>query len=421
VIQSKLYRFYILIPTIGCFFAAVISPLLQLNASDDGLHDPHRIENVVFWPLLTVLCIFLTKYFRTPGRSHFSYSLAWLTGYLLLAGASIYWAFSSELSLRRYVQQLMIVFCMISPILTTEETGTVINDLFRCFAIVALINLLSLGIRPFSILGHPGIYSGKNHFGLVAALAFILAFHEACGRGVLRRVRGIAVATVSLILLVASGSKTSLGLAFIAPFLGGFVIALAMFLQASPAGIIAYLCALVGVLMVVTADYFGFGLDDMLSFMFGDPTFTGRTIIWAFASDMIQRRPFLGWGYQSFWLVGSEGPSVREAPSFVTFMADAHNGYLDTVLQTGLIGLMLLSAMVVSTIHATGKLATHHLRRAWLILSLVLLTVLHNGMESTFVRGFDILWLMFLILSASAGIAVRASGGKAASRRFGLA
>jgi exopolysaccharide production protein ExoQ len=36
-----------------------------------------------------------------------------------------------------------------------------------------------------------------------------------------------------------------------------------------------------------------------------------------------------------------------------------------------------------------------------------LFTVLHNGLESTFVRSFDILWLVFLITCADVGIAGR--------------
>jgi exopolysaccharide production protein ExoQ len=83
--------------------------------------------------------------------------------------------------------------------------------------------------------------------------------------------------------------------------------------------------------------------------LFGDPTFTGRTSIWAFALDMIERRPLLGWGYQSYWLVGPDAPSVLEAPGWVAEMPNAHNGYLDTILETGLLGLAVLTTFIIAT------------------------------------------------------------------------
>ena len=47
------------------------------------------------------------------------------------------------------------------------------------------------------------------------------------------------------------------------------------------------------------------------------------------------RRPLLGWGYQSFWLVGPDAPSIVEAPGWVKMMPNAHNGYYDTMLEIG--------------------------------------------------------------------------------------
>src|SRR5262249_14473812 len=41
-------------------------------------------------------------------------------------------------------------------------------------------------------------------------------------------------------------------------------------------------------------------------------TFTGRTLVWDFAVYEIRRSPLLGWGYQSFWLVGPDARSIVE-------------------------------------------------------------------------------------------------------------
>jgi exopolysaccharide production protein ExoQ len=408
-LTSKLHRFYVLIPTIGCFFAVVVSPAMLLGLPDEAAQDPARVENRIFWFSLTALCLALSAQFRPVTRLYLPRNLIWLTLYLVLAGLSISWAIAIDASFRRYVQQVMVVVCVVLPIILTRQREIVINDLFVCFALAACINLPFLAISPGTEFGHPGMYTNKNLLGLVAALAFIFALHETCRKGFARRVRGGAVLGIAMLLLLASESKTSLGLALLAPSLAGFVIATALLLGISPFSFIGYFCALSAALLVVFSDMFSFGRDDALTLLFGDPTLTGRTTIWAFASDMIERRPLLGWGYQSFWLVGPEAPSVREAPGFVALMPHAHNGYLDTVLQTGFVGLALLGLMIFSSTHAVGRLVNEQPRRAWLALSLLLFTVLYNGLESTFVRSFDISWLVFLIVCADVGIAGRVS------------
>jgi exopolysaccharide production protein ExoQ len=138
-----------------------------------------------------------------------------------------------------------------------------------------------------------------------------------------------------------------------------------------------------------------------LSFMlYGDSTFTGRTIIWDFAQLKIASRPLLGWGYQSFWLVGPDAPSIVDAPGWVKMMPNAHNGYYDTTLEMGYIGYTLLVIFIIATLHAIGRVADRDPARAWLVLSLALYIILWNYLESLWMRGFEFLWVVFLILAA---------------------
>ena len=110
--------------------------------------------------------------------------------------------------------------------------------------------------------------------------------------------------------------------------------------------------------------------------LYGDSTFTGRTIIWDFAKYEIERRPLLGWGYQSFWLVGPDAPSVVEAPGWVKIMPNAHNGYYDTMLEMGYVGYTLLVTFIIATFHAVGRMVDRDPARAWLVLSLALYVII---------------------------------------------
>ena len=134
--------------------------------------------------------------------------------------------------------------------------------------------------------------------------------------------------------------------------------------------------------------------------LYGDSSFTGRQIIWDFANYEIARRPLLGWGYQSFWLVGPDAPSIVDAPGWIKEMPSAHNGYLDTMLEMGYIGLALLVIFIIATLHVIGRAADRDPARAWSVLSLALFIMIYNGLESTWMRGFEFEWLVFLILAA---------------------
>ena len=154
---------------------------------------------------------------------------------------------------------------------------------------------------------------------------------------------------------------------------------------------------------VVLCSIVPFNIMDRVAYiLYGDSTLTGRTIIWAFAQYEIGRRPIAGWGYQSFWLVPGS-PTVTDAPGWVKMMPNAHNGYYDTMLETGYVGLALLLAFIVATLHGIGRLANQDPTRARTVLSLALFVICYNYFETLWLRGFEFLWLVFLILAADVG------------------
>ena len=159
----------------------------------------------------------------------------------------------------------------------------------------------------------------------------------------------------------------------------------------------------VGVLSYgIFAKITGFTMNRLSYMLYGDSSCTGRQIIWDFANFEIARRPLLGWGYQSFWLVGPSGPSIVDGPGWVKTMPNAHNGYYDTILELGYIGFALLLAFITATLHSVGRVADRDARRGWVLLSLALFIMIYNGLESTWMRGFEFMWVVFLIIAAEA-------------------
>jgi O-antigen ligase len=75
--------------------------------------------------------------------------------------------------------------------------------------------------------------------------------------------------------------------------------------------------------------------------LMSDPTFTGRNDIWEFTLDHIAQRPIFGFGYQAFWGTSDLVNSWTWLESWGYRASDAHNGFLNIAVTTGLVGLAL--------------------------------------------------------------------------------
>ena len=391
---------------LACAYALVISPILLFFTSTPdsvaGVYET-RNENKLFWPALAGIAVIFAAHNLSRGRQvSCPPHILCLLAYLALAGLSILWAFSPPLSAVRYAQQVMVVTSIILPAVLASRPADLLRGLFLYFAFAVMLNVFFVigGYQTIAdgiAIGYSGYFSGKNYLGECGAIALLLALHEMLYRG-LRRMVGTALAVASIVILVFANSKTALGLAFLAPLLAGFLLIARRTMQVSPA-ITVWLVVLC---YVVFAKITGFTMNRLSYMLYGDLSFTGRQIIWDFANFEIARRPLLGWGYQSFWLVGPSGPSIVDAPGWVKTMPNAHNGYYDAILELGYIGFALLLAFITATLHSVARVIDRDARRGWVLLSLALFIMIYNGLESTWMRGFEFMWVVFLIVAAEA-------------------
>jgi O-antigen ligase len=72
-----------------------------------------------------------------------------------------------------------------------------------------------------------------------------------------------------------------------------------------------------------------------------DPSYDGRNDIWQFALDHAAARPLFGFGYESFWRMPNLVADWNYLESWGYRASDAHNGYLNLAVTTGLVGLAL--------------------------------------------------------------------------------
>jgi exopolysaccharide production protein ExoQ len=395
---------FAIVPISACVFALIIFPLLLFFSYSDINTLDGRLEPRIFWPAMAAISVILAA--QNRSRLALPPHIICLFAYLAFAGASVLWAFSPERSLIRFVQQVMIVTSIVLPAMLAARTADMMRGLFLCFAFALILNtFFVLGgavtvVRYGSSLvniGYQGYFNGKNYLGECAAVGFLLSLHEILYRG-RRRALGILVVGIAILLVYLSDSKTAFGLAFICPFLAGFTLFARKLTRISPAITLLSMAFFYIVLSSVS----NFNMSRISYILYGDSSLTGRTIIWDFAQYEIDRSPFLGWGYQSFWLVPNS-PAIVDAPGWVKMMPNAHNGYYDTMLEMGYAGLAFLLIFIIATLHAAGRVAARDPARAQLLLSLALFIILYNFFESYWMRGFEFLWVTFVIVAAEIG------------------
>jgi exopolysaccharide production protein ExoQ len=392
---------YAIVPVLACAYAAIIGPLMIFDVTLTQATLTHiqnaeaGLPNRIFWPAMAAVSVVIAmRNYSRLNRLVWPPHMICLLAYVAFAGASVLWAFRPETSSVRFAQQLMLLSSIVLPGMLATRTADLMRGMFLCFAVGAILNVYFVYNNPPSDDGYSGYLLGKNALGEFSGVALLLAAHETLQRG-LRRMFGIIIVVIATLLLLWSNSKTAFGLALICPLLAGVVLTIRKATRISPA--ITLLS--IPLCYLVVSKVTGFDMTRVSYFLYGDPTFTGRIAIWYFASSEIARSPFVGWGYQSFWLVGSDAPSVVDAPGWVGRMPNAHSGYYDTMLELGYVGFGLLIAFILATLHAIGRVADRDPGRAWFVLAIALYIILYNYLESLWMRGVEIMWVVFVILA----------------------
>jgi O-antigen ligase len=112
-----------------------------------------------------------------------------------------------------------------------------------------------------------------------------------------------------------------------------------------------------------------------------DASFSGRTEIWDFVLNEAKAHPLQGTGIAAFWTAGND---VRVYPKGVSEYrpSEGHEGYLDLVNETGVIGVALLALMIAFYFKNAAWSGTDSTLWHWLFISVLLV----NTMESTLFR-----------------------------------
>ncbi len=425
------------VPAIVIAYATLLSPLFFAQESADvadaaaaaASASRSNLANQLFWIGLFGAVI-------VSGRHRLGRLLVVLRqptvivilAYLALALASMLWSPVPSIAFRRAMLQVIVLTAIVCPVFMANDRQAQLERLVLVFLVTVIVNMVPVIFQPPGPIGHEGIYAHKNQFGLVAAYAFIFSLYAVVRLSGVLRLVAIACVFMALFELVVSQSKTSLGLSLLIPAVSLFVVGLSVLL-----GIRSVYVLLFGAALAITGYlFFNFLFDyhfsDLSMLLFNDTTFTGRTVIWDFIFGIISREPLFGQGYGSFWGIGPDSIVAREAPGFVAFLLQSHNGYVDVMLELGVVGFFLLILLLFSMLFDVSRLkggsesANGGAGRAeaWLFMSVALVAICHNMLESSWFRGYFLAWLLFVLVAAFSS-ASRSTGSQATAHENGKA
>lgn len=259
---------------------------------------------------------------------------------------------------------------------------------------VGLVAELTLGtFRPLSLDYRFCGTSVPNTQAVSCALLLIAAV---ClpGRDVMTQTLRIVVVLESLVLLLLTKSRTSIGAAF-------FTVMAVQFLTSRPWRRMAALS--VGGMLTSLALMFADTVSPLVQRIAGLgradselSTLTGRTSIWDQALPYISDRPVTGYGYGSFWTTGH---LVEFAARQRWAVPDAHSAYLDMWLALGIVGVTLFVLVMTGGIVRSIVYHKVSMEPEYVFLGGVLIFVAVAGMsESIVFKDTHITFVTMLVL-----------------------
>jgi len=134
-----------------------------------------------------------------------------------------------------------------------------------------------------------------------------------------------------------------------------------------------------------------FGIKEAVVGSLGrDMTFTGRTDVWRVLLDL-KTDPIIGTGFCSFW---SDQRYLSQLPDWIAF--SAHNGYIETYIDGGWIGIFFLTIFLLVTAFRINAQLSFGNNVALIRFAVLIVTLVGNFSESHFGR-MGPLWFMFLL------------------------
>jgi exopolysaccharide production protein ExoQ len=327
--------------------------------------------------------------------------------FLVLCAASAIWSADPSHTVTYSIYQSVLYFSLLISVCVARNPDRVLSNLIVMFGAVVAVNLGFAFLFHPTEIGHPGIYSHKNTLGSFGGLAALFGIYGFFARKNILRLISFFTMLGAAALVLASGSKTALGLLLLAPVLATAIYVFAKFTRSGPVVACLLIAGIAVFGFMTVGQVIDFTYEDLLYLIFGDPTFTGRTGIWQFVASHIEEAPVFGHGYRVFWSLGAASPKHASEIEFIRTIGSAHSGYYDIALDLGFVGLIILVGIILTTITVVFDFRMRPGWQSLLFLSVIFYCLGRNFMESVLFWSTQFDNLCFMLVGFLACFPVR--------------
>jgi O-antigen ligase len=387
----------------GSQFVSQWLSLLGVPVGDASLEDGSPIDRVIFFSLILAGAYVL--YQRRVTISEFARNNIWLTLFLVYCFAAILWSDFPFVAFKRWIKILGHPI-MALVVLTDRNPIEAVRRLFK-HATFVLVPMSILFIKYFPEYGrgfdqwtgegfNRGVTLNKNELGygcMIFGLFFFWNTLSALKIEDRKKKRSELLLNVGFLasiwwLLSRANSATSLS-----AMLVGIATILALSLPFIDKRYVGTFL-LLGILIFAAAEI-TFGVyANVVALLGRNPTLTDRRDVWELALQL-QPNALLGAGFESFWL----GDRLDKLWSkYWWHPTQAHSGYIETYLNLGVIGVLVLVGLIFATfrkirLDLIDRFEFGRFRMAFLFAILT-----YNFTEASF-KGVSLVWTVFYLIA----------------------
>ena len=338
----------------------------------------------------------------------------WIIVLLLYMLLSIIWSDFQEVALKRWVKAAG-AFIMALLVITENNPLQAISTLLRrCFFVHLPLDLIT--IKYFRTIGvawskdgqsamWTGLTTHKNvlgQIGMTSGLYFVWDLFQKIK--INRIIVDVFYLTLTVFLMNGPGysrSTTAIGVLIL-----GCVALFVLQYSREKTINVKKILSKGAILLAIAAlfIYLGFAAFEKDKSLPGvafeavgrDATITGRTELWTDILSIAYKNPFFGVGYGSFW-IGDLANNLWEKHTWKP--GQGHNGYIDVFVELGFVGIVLLMALLVTTFKSIKKTLLEDFEYGRLRMAIFVMIIVHNIVESSFIRSNHNIWFLFLMIS----------------------
>lgn len=375
---------------------------LELDSPEE-LVEGSPLDRSIFLVLIVSAAVALLL--RRPIWSKVINMNRWYFAFFIYCGISIIWSDYPFVSLKRYIKEIGNVL-MVLLILTEKDPVQTVRVVFARYvhlviplSILLIYSVPSLGMYydDNMLPSYCGVATNKNKLGVITFVSVLFLIWEIIHfRDVDGKKRDCSDTFGNWVLLLLAGWLIYIAhsaTALVCVILGAFLLLLMKLpFVVKHLGYLGLYSLLAAITIIFAMYRFPEAVGMVAEGLGRDSTFTGRTELWM---DLLREpvNPVVGTGYQSFWL-GSRADNLWD--KYLFHPIQAHNGYLETYLNGGVVGVGLLLAMIIATGGKLKRVLLIERSFGILLVVFIITATLYNCTEAMISR-LSLLWFVITI------------------------